>query len=69
MAGKKWSYKDLENMTYEEYRNIFFEDILQEMNRRMIKMGQMKTCILQHKSGTTPYAMVVQYLQCRFVSH
>ncbi|CAH1974499.1 unnamed protein product [Acanthoscelides obtectus] len=27
MAGKKWSYKELENMTYEEYRNIFFEDI------------------------------------------
>ncbi|CAH2000744.1 unnamed protein product [Acanthoscelides obtectus] len=27
MAGKKWSYKDLENKTYEEYRNIFFEDI------------------------------------------
>ncbi|CAH1993109.1 unnamed protein product [Acanthoscelides obtectus] len=27
MAGKKWSYKDLENMTYEEYRNIFFEHI------------------------------------------
>ncbi|CAH2008557.1 unnamed protein product [Acanthoscelides obtectus] len=27
MAGKKWSYKDLENMTYEEYRNVFFEDI------------------------------------------
>ncbi|CAH1988776.1 unnamed protein product [Acanthoscelides obtectus] len=27
MAGKKWSYKEMENMTYEEYRNIFFEDI------------------------------------------
>ncbi|CAH2016160.1 unnamed protein product [Acanthoscelides obtectus] len=27
MAGKKWCYKDLENMTYEEYRNIFFQDI------------------------------------------
>ncbi|CAH2014642.1 unnamed protein product [Acanthoscelides obtectus] len=27
MAGEKWSYNDLENMTYEEYRNVFFEDI------------------------------------------